>query len=50
MKDAEDFGVQENLEDAGRAVTTGLQNAWNNTIDLGKYLDPDFYAQQRRCA
>lgn len=45
-KDAEDFGVKENLQDAGKAVVTGLQNAWNNTIDLGKYLDPKFYAER----
>lgn len=46
QKEAKDFGVGENLEDAGRAVVTGVQNVWNNTIDLGKYLDPKFYAQQ----
>ena len=44
--DANEFGVKENLEDAGRAVVTGLQNAWNNTVDLGKYLDPEFYQQR----
>ena len=42
----EEFGVKENLEDAGRAVVTGLQNAWNNTVDLGKYFDPEFYQQR----
>ena len=42
----EEFGVKENLEDAGRAVVTGLQNAWNNTIDLGKYFDGEFYEQR----
>ena len=47
IKEAEDFGVQENFEDAGRAVVTGLQNAWNNTIDLGKFFDPKFYAQAK---
>ena len=44
--DAKEFGVKENLEDAGRAVVTGLQNAWNNTIDLGKLFDPEFYQQR----
>ena len=47
QKEAKDFGLGENLEDAGRAVVTGVQNVWNNTIDLGKYLDPNFYAQQQ---
>jgi hypothetical protein len=45
-KDAEDFGVKENLQDAGKAVVTGVQNAWNNTIDLGKYFDAKFYAER----
>ena len=45
-KDAKEFGVKENLEDAGRAVVTGLQNAWNNTVDLGKYFDGEFYQQR----
>lgn len=45
-KDTEEFGLSENLEDAGRAIGTGLQNVWNNTIDLGKYLDPEFYQQR----
>ena len=45
-KDTEEFGVKENLEDAGRAVVTGLQNAWNNTVDLGKYFDGEFYRQR----
>jgi len=47
QKEAKDFGLGENLEDAGRAVVTGVQNVWNNTVDLGKYLDPKFYAQQQ---
>ena len=42
----EEFGVKENLEDAGRAVVTGLQNAWNNTIDLASYFDPERYRQR----
>ena len=42
----EEFGVKENLEDAGRGVVTGLQNAWNNTIDLASYLDPERYRQR----
>ena len=45
-QDPTQFGVKENLEDAGRAVVTGLQNAWNNTIDLGKYFDGEFYKQR----
>ena len=45
-QDPKKFGVKENLEDAGRAVVTGLQNAWNNTVDLGKYFDAEFYEQR----
>lgn len=48
QKDASEFGAKENLEDAGRAVVTGLQNVWNNTIDLGKYADPAFYSQKNK--
>jgi len=46
-KDAKDFGVKENIEEAVGAVGTGLQNVWNNTVDLGKYLDPKYYAAQQ---
>lgn len=44
--DAKEFGVKENLEDAGRALVTGVQNAWNNTIDLASYFDPERYRQR----
>ena len=47
LKEAKDFGVGENIEDAGRAVVTGVQNVWNNTIDLGRYLDPEYYSKEK---
>ena len=46
-KEAKDFGAKENMEDVGRSVVTGAQNAWNNTIDLGKFFDPEFYRQRQ---
>jgi len=46
IKDTKDFGVTENFQDLGNALTAGAQDAWNNTIDLGKYFDPEFHKQR----
>ena len=46
LKDPSEFGVGENITDAGNAVVAGLQDAWNNTVDLGKYFDREFYQER----
>jgi hypothetical protein len=43
IEDPKDFGITENIQDGANAVTAGLQDAWNNTVDLGKFFDPAFY-------
>ena len=47
-KNPEEFGVKENVEEVGRATVTGLQEIWNNTIDLGKFADPQFYQERNK--
>ena len=48
QKDPSEFGLGENVADAGNAVVAGLQDAWNNTVDLGKYFDSEFYKERTK--
>lgn len=41
--DPSEFGIKENLQEAGNVIVGGLGDAWNNTISLGKLFDPEFY-------
>ena len=42
-----EFGLKENLTEGTRAVGAGLIDIWNNTVDLGKYADSNFYKPQK---
>jgi len=46
IKDPKKFGFKENTEDLVNASVAGLQDAWNNTVTLGKFFDPNFYKGQ----
>jgi len=45
MEDVKEFGVTENFKEGANAIVAGAQNAWNNTVDLGKIFDPQYYQQ-----
>jgi hypothetical protein len=48
MDDPKDFGITENIQDGANAVVAGLQDSWNNTVDLGKFFDPAFYQKSTK--
>ena len=41
--EAYEFGVNENFKEAGNVLIGGVQDAWNNTMSLGRYFDPQFW-------
>lgn len=46
VMDPQEYGLKENLQEAGGAIRGGLQDAWNNTISIGKVFDPEFWKKR----